>query len=90
MTWNNAHVVGREEIFGIAGGVSATGNKAWLFQRTRLPGTRSCQAIAQEPIAITIGAEELEREGYVTKSAKLGDKWEELPVPDVFVEAHQR
>ena len=81
MTWNNTHVVGREEIFGIAGGVSATGNKAWLFQRTRLPGTRSCQAIAQESIAIIVGAKELECEGYVTKSAKLGDKWGSYQFP---------
>ena len=44
----------------------------------------------QERIAIIVGARELEREGYVTKSAKSGDKWGELPVPEVFLEAHQR
>ena len=44
----------------------------------------------QERIAIIVGARELEREGYVTKSAKPGDKWGELPVPEVFLEAHQR
>ena len=44
----------------------------------------------QERIAIIVGARELEREGYVTKSAKTGDKWGELPVPEVFLEAHQR
>jgi len=44
----------------------------------------------QERIAIIVGARELEREDYVTKSAKSGDKWGELPVPEVFLEAHQR
>ena len=44
----------------------------------------------QERIAIIVGARELEREGYVTKSAKPGDKWGELPVPEVFLEAYQR
>ena len=44
----------------------------------------------QERIAIIVGARELEREGYVTKSAKSGDKWGELPVPEVFLEEHQR
>jgi DNA-binding response OmpR family regulator len=41
----------------------------------------------QERIAIIVGARELEREGYITKSAKSGEKWGELPVPEVFLEA---
>jgi putative two-component system response regulator len=44
----------------------------------------------QERIAIIVGAKELEREGYVTKSAKSGDKWGELPVPEVLLEADPR
>ena len=35
----------------------------------------------QERIAIIAGARELEREGYVTKSAKTGDKWGSYPFP---------